>query len=158
MKTWVIIVLLCSTIIGCQKDESPTGVALTDIEGVWVGSLTDVTLFGRTLSGDADWRFQRRTFEVQFFDPPPGQAEQLRGDWEFSEGKMVMTLQSSFPIAGDVGATDSLFVSILNNQLSLQTQGGSSILLQRLQTIIFHDLFSPLYGIVSRTVFFPKES
>ena len=147
MKIRFLWFLLCITLVGCQNDESPTGVSQTDVEGVWVGTLTDVTLLGRTLSGDADWRFQRRTFEVQFFDPPPGQAEQLRGDWKFSDGKMVMTLQSSFPIGGDVGSTDSLFVSILNNQMSLQTQGGSNILLQRLQTIVYWDLpgINPLF-------------
>ena len=137
MKIWITILLLCGTLIGCQKDESPTGVSQTDVEGVWVGSLSDVTLFGRSLSGDADWRFQRRSFEVQFFDPPPGQAEQLIGDWKFSDGKMVLTLKSSFPVANDAGTVDSLSVSILNNQMSLLTESGSNILLQRLQTVAF---------------------
>ncbi|MDP6041081.1 MAG: hypothetical protein QGG64_21200 [Candidatus Latescibacteria bacterium] len=158
MKKWFVILLAMGALAGCQKNEAPTGVSLTDVEGVWVGNLSDVTLLGRTLSGDVDFRFQRRTFEIQFFDPPPGQAEQLKGDWEFDSGKMVLTLQSSFPIAGDVGATDSLFVSILNNQMSMQTQGGSSILLQRLVTTVFHDVFPPVFGIVSRTYIPAKES
>jgi len=137
MKTQITILILCGLLVGCQKDESPTGVSQTDVEGVWVGALADVSLFGRTLSGDADWRFQRRTFEVQFFDPPPEQAERLVGDWKFSDGKMVLTLKSSFPVANDVDTIDSLSVSILNNQMSLLTQSGSNILLQRLQTVAF---------------------
>lgn len=42
----------------------------------------------------------------------------------------MLTLKSSFPIANDVGATDTLFASILGNELSMRTQGGSSILLR----------------------------
>ena len=158
MKIWFVIVLVMGTLVGCQNNEAPTGVSQTDVEGVWVGALNEMNLFGRTLSGDADWRFQRRTFEIQFFDPPPGQAEQISGDWKFDNGKMVLTLRSSFPIAGDIGVTDSLFVSILNGQMSLQTQSGSSVLLQRLLAAVRHDLFLPLFATVSRSFIPAKES
>ena len=53
-------------------------------------------------------------------------TRQISGDWKFDNGKMILTLPSSFPIAGDIGVTDSLFVSILNDQMSLQTQGGNN--------------------------------
>jgi len=123
-------------ILGCSKQDTPTGVTRSDIEGVWATSLNNTTLMGRVLTGDSDWQFQRDTFEILFLDPPIGQAERISGDWKFSDGKMVMVLRSSFPIAGDVGATDSLFISVLNNQMSLQTSAGSDILLVKLSALM----------------------
>lgn len=130
------LIVMCLIMVGCNKNEAPTGVSRSDVEGIWASALNNVNLMGRTLSGDSDWQFERSTFEIAFLDPPVGQAERISGDWEFKDGKMVMTLRSSFPIGGDVGVTDTLFVSILSNQMSLQTSAGSSILLVKLSASI----------------------
>ena len=116
--------------MGC-RGEAPTGITRADLEGVWRGAFANVSLLGRTLSGDVDWQFDRNTFELRFFDPPPDQAERIAGDWKFARGKVVLTLKTSFPIGSDAGATDSLFVSILGNEISIQTSGGSNILLRK---------------------------
>ena len=129
------ILLLLVSLLGCNTNEAPTGISSSDIEGIWSGTLVGVTLMGRSLSGDVDWRFDRRTFEIFFFDPLPGQAKQISGDWKFSDERMVLTLRSSFPVASDAGATDSLFVSVFQGQLSLQTQSGSAMLLQKIQGV-----------------------
>ena len=49
--------------------------------------------------------------------------------------KLVLILRTSFPIGSDTGATDSLFVSILNNEMSLRTVGGSNILLLKIRSL-----------------------
>lgn len=121
--------------MGCSKKEIPTGIAQTDIEGLWAGTFNGTSLLGRSLSGDANWQFNPKTFVIQFFDPPANQSEQLSGDWKFDKGKMILTLKSSFPIGGDIGTTDSLFVSILNNRMSIQTIGGSNLILQKIRSI-----------------------
>ena len=130
------LVYLCLFMVGlgCSKNEAPTGVTRSDIEGIWAGSLGTVSLMGRTLTGESDWQFNRSTFEIAFLDPPVGHAERILGDWEFQEGKMVVTLRSSFPIVGDVGATDTLFISVFNNQMSLQSISGSNILLTEISS------------------------
>jgi hypothetical protein len=140
-------------VVGCSKTETPTGVSRTDVEGTWAASLTSATLMGRILVGESDWRFERKTFDIAFLDPPVGQAERMSGDWEFSNGKMVMTLRSSFPIVGDVGATDTLFVSVLNNQMSLQTASGSNILLTKLSGFAKRLVPGPVWAILP--VFLP---
>lgn len=133
-------------ILGCSKNEAPTGVMRSDVEGIWAGSLGSVSLMGRTLTGESDWRFNRSTFEIAFLDPPVGHAERILGDWEFKEGKMVVTLRSSFPIVGDVGATDTLFVSVFNNQMSLQTTSGSNILLTQISSFTKWLLPEPVWA------------
>jgi hypothetical protein len=135
-------------IFGCNKNEAPTGVSRASVEGVWAASLPAVTLLGRSLSGESDWQFNRSTFEIAFFDPPVGQAERISGDWEFHGGKMVMTLRSSFPIAADVGVTDTLFVSLLSNQMSLQTLAGSSILLVKITALVKPLIPEPIWALL----------
>jgi hypothetical protein len=130
----VVYLFLFFVMMGCHKNEAPTGVSRTDVEGVWAASLGTVNLMGRTLVGESDWQFNRSTFEIAFLDPPVGHAERISGDWKFHDGKMVMILRSSFPILGDVGATDTMFVSILNNQMSLQTLSGGNIFLVKLRS------------------------
>lgn len=115
---------------GCGED-APMGVSRDDLEGVWSGDLNNVTLMGRTLTGDVDWRFTRDTFEITFINPPVGGTERIGGDWKFSGGKVVLELRTSFPIQDDVGARDTLFVSILDYELSIKTLAGSDILLTR---------------------------
>jgi hypothetical protein len=127
------ILLLVVFFLGCKTNLAPTGGSETDGVGLWSGGLSDTSLLGRSLSGDVDWRFEHRTFEIFFFDPPPGQAAQIIGDWDFSNERLVLILRSSFPIADDAGVTDSLFVSILGGQMSIKTQAGSDILLQKIQ-------------------------
>ena len=119
-----------AAIPGCG-DDPPTGVTREDLEGVWSGQLVGVTLMGRALSGDIDWRFTRNSFEIAFVNPPLGGTERIGGEWKFQNERVVLALKTSFPIQDDVGATDTLFVSILDNELSIQTIGGSSILLRR---------------------------
>lgn len=135
MKLGFYTFLLVVLFTGCNTNEAPTGVSALDVEGLWSGTLNDVVLMGRSLSGDVDWRFEHRTFEIFFFDPPPGQATQITGDWKFSDARLVLVLRSSFPVSDDVGATDSLFVSVLDGQMSIRTQSGSAILLQKLQGV-----------------------
>ena len=129
--------------IGCT--EAPTGVSRSDVEGLWTGNFDNVTLMGRSLSGDLDWEFDRQDFELRFLNPPPGQAERILGDWEFSGGKLVVKLRSSFPADSDIGATDSLFVSILDSQMSIKTSGGSNILPRKTSLVLKFDpsLFLP---------------
>jgi len=140
--------------MGCSKNEAPTGVSRTDVEGVWAASLGTVNLMGRTLVGESDWQFNRSTFEIAFLDPPVGHAERISGDWKFKDGKMVMTLRSSFPIVGDVGATDTMFVSILNNQMSLQTLSGSNMLLVKLRSFAKILIPEPIWALLPG--FFPS--
>jgi hypothetical protein len=83
-----------------------------------------------------DWQFDTKDFEVRFLDPPDGQAERVGGGWKFSDGKLVLTLRTSFPIGDDVGVTDTLFVSIFGNEISMRTSAGSSILLYRTQALL----------------------
>jgi len=150
----VVCFLLLVVVMGCNKNEAPTGVSRTDVEGVWAASLGTVNLMGRTLVGESDWQFNRSTFEIAFLDPPVGHAERISGDWKFDNGKMVMTLRSSFPIVGDVGATDTMFVSILNNQMSLQTLSGGNILLVKLRSFAKVLIPEPIWAILP--VFFPS--
>ena len=117
-------------VMGCG-DDAPTGVTRSDLEGIWRGTFDNVSLLGRSLSGEVDWQFNSRTFELRFFDPPVGQAERIAGDWKFAKGKVVLTLSTSFPVGSDAGATDSLFVSILGSEMSIQTSGSSDILLRK---------------------------
>ena len=117
-------------ISGCGPD-TPTGVSKADIEGLWTGRFSDVTLMGRQLNGEIDWQFNTDTFEIQFVNPGEGETQQIGGDWKFAGGRLVLTLKTSFPISNDLGSTDSLFVSILNDELSVQPLAGGSILLQK---------------------------
>ncbi len=150
----VVCFLIVVVMMGSNKNEAPTGVSRPDVEGVWAASLGTVNLMGRTLVGESDWQFNRSTFEIAFLDPPVGHAERISGDWKFHDGKMVMTLRSSFPIVGDVGATDTMFVSILNNQMSLQTLSGSNILLVKLRSFAQAVLPEPIW--VFLPVFLPS--
>ena len=126
-------IALC-LLVGCAED-SPTGVSRSDVEGLWTGNFDNINLMGRSLTGEFEWQFNRGDFEIQFFNPPEGQAERISGDWKFANQKLVLTLRTSFPIGGDAGATDSLFVSILNNEMSLRTVGGSNILLLKIRSL-----------------------
>lgn len=114
----------------CNGD-SPTGLKSNDLQGTWSGALDSVNVMGRTLSGDVDWTFRRSDFTMVFFNPPEGQAERIDGDWDFVDGKMVVTLTSSFPIGTDIGATDTLFVSILNDELSIASNTVQTPILLR---------------------------
>ncbi len=87
--------------------------------------VTNVTLLGRTFSGDIDWHFTRDNFQINFANPPIG------GSWKFSDGKVVLELLTSFPIQDDIGTQDTLFVSIFDNELSAITLAGSDILLKK---------------------------
>ena len=123
------IILLISFLASACGSTTPTGVDTSDVRGTWSGAFNEFSLMGRTLSGDGDWTFTRDTFEIIFFNPPEGQAERIEGDWKFADGKIVLELKSSFPIDTDIGATDTLFVSILRDEMSLKTIAESSILL-----------------------------
>ena len=123
------IILLISFLASACGSTTPTGVDTSDVRGTWSGAFNEFSLMGRTLSGDGDWTFTRDTFEIIFFNPPEGQAERIEGDWKFADGKIVLVLKSSFPIDTDIGATDTLFVSILRDEMSLKTIAESSILL-----------------------------
>jgi len=93
------LILVCAVLcISCGSD-SPTGVSRSDLEGIWTGEFAGITLMGRTLSGSVDWIFNATDFELRFFDPPEDQAERISGDWKFADGKLVLTLKSSFPSA-----------------------------------------------------------
>ena len=129
---WFLFLVLAA---GC-KAEAPTGVSTIQLQGVWSGALEDVTLLGRSLSGDVDWHFGAKDFDVRFLDPPVGQAERIGGNWKFSGGKLVLTLRTSFPIGDDVGTTDTLFVSIFSSEISMRTSAGSSILLYKTQALL----------------------
>lgn len=111
------------------SSKTPTGVENDDVRGTWSGTFSEFSLMGRTLSGDADWTFTRDTFEIIFFNPPAEQAERIEGKWKFADGKIALELTSSFPIDTDIGATDTLFVSILRDEMSLKSLSSASILL-----------------------------
>ncbi|MCZ6635158.1 MAG: hypothetical protein O7G87_17300 [bacterium] len=130
MKHACYIIALCLLAIGCAE-ELPTGINRSDIEGVWSGDFGEVTLMGRTLTGPVDWKFSRKAFEILFIDPGVDGAERMTGDWKFDNSKMVVTLRSSFPAGNDVGAVDTLAISILDTRMSIRTLGGSSILLRK---------------------------
>ena len=116
----------------CGED-TPTGVSGDNLEGVWSGRLNGVTLMGRSLTGDVDWQFTKDSFEIRFFDSPADQAQRIGGSWKFSDGKVVIELKTSFPIGGDIGAIDSLFVSIVDSEISIKTLAGSDIILRKTQ-------------------------
>ena len=130
-------------ILSACRSNPPTGVETDDIRGTWSGTFSGFALMGRTLSGDADWTFDRESFEIIFFNPPDGQAERIQGKWKFTDGKIALKLQSSFPIDSDVGATDTLFVSILRDEMSLKTISDSSILLIKTRLASL----KPTYGV-----------
>jgi hypothetical protein len=132
--------LLLVILITACGDDAPTGVSDANLEGVWSGRLNEVTLLGRSLTGDIDWQFTKDTFEIRFFDPPVDQAERIAGNWKFANGKVVLELKTSFPISNDIGATDSLFVSIVDNEISIKTLSGSDILLRKTQGASLPDL------------------
>ncbi|HAA75821.1 TPA: hypothetical protein DCE37_11965 [Candidatus Latescibacteria bacterium] len=123
---WAILFIALAT--ACGKS-TPTGVENEDVSGTWSGTFSEFSLMGRSLSGDGDWTFTQDTFEIIFFNPPEGQAERISGDWKFADGRIALKLTSSFPIDSDIGATDTLFVSILRDEMSLKTITESSILL-----------------------------
>lgn len=106
---------------------TPTGVETSNVQGTWSGTFSEFSLMGRSLTGDADWTFDHDTFEIIFFNPPDDQAERIEGKWKFTDGKIVLELTSSFPIDTDVGAADTLFVSILRDEMSLKTISKSSV-------------------------------
>ena len=124
-KTLLITVLF--TLASACGSKAPTGVETDDVQGTWSGTFSEISLLGRTLSGDADWTFNKDTFEIIFFNPPDGQAERISGDWKFADGRIALTLKSSFPIDNDIGATDTLFVSILRDEMSIKTIAESSL-------------------------------
>ena len=127
-RTYVIVTLFSLLALACDST-TPTGVETDDLRGTWSGTFEEFSLLGRDLSGDGDWTFTRDTFEIIFFNPPEGQAERIEGDWKFADEKIALKLKSSFPIDTDIGATDTLFVSILRDEMSLKTIAESSILL-----------------------------
>ncbi len=126
--------LLCSlfAIAASCGSEAPTGISTSDMQGTWSGTFAQTNLMGRTLSGDVDWTFDRDTFRIVFFNAPEDQAERIEGDWKFSEGKVVVTLKSSFPIETDIGEVDTLFVSILRDEMSINSANlTEAVLLQK---------------------------
>lgn len=127
-----LIPLLVVLATACGED-TPTGVSGDNLEGVWSGRLNGVTLMGRSLTGDVDWQFTKDSFEIRFFDSPVDQAQRIGGSWKFSDGKVVLELKTSFPIGGDIGAIDSLFVSIVDSEISIKTLAGSDIILRKTQ-------------------------
>ncbi len=113
-------------------NEAPTGIKTSDMQGTWSGTFESINLLGRTLSGDVDWTFERDTFQIVFFNAPDDQAERIDGAWKFTDGKVVVTLNSSFPIDTDIGATDTLFVSILRDEMSVKSNSTPNpVLLQK---------------------------
>ena len=120
-------VLLFTFLFAACGSTAPTGVETDNVQGTWSGTFSEFSLMGRSLTGDADWTFDRNTFEIIFFNPPDDQAERIEGKWKFADGKIALVLTSSFPIDTDVGATDTLFVSILRDEMSLKTIAESSI-------------------------------
>lgn len=118
-------------LVSACGEDTPTGVTRESLEGVWSGDVTNATLMGRTITGDIDWRFTRDMFDIAFHNPPIGGTERIGGSWKFSEGKVVLELRTSFPIQDDVGAKDTLFVSILGSDLSIKTLAGSNMLLTK---------------------------
>ena len=127
----VLLLVAALAVAGGCGDDAPTGVTTEDLEGVWSGRVANVTLLGRTISGDIDWRFTRDNFHITFLAPPVGGAELMGGSWKFSDGKVVLELKTSFPIQDDIGARDTLFVSIFQNEISIRTLAGSDILLRK---------------------------
>lgn len=127
-KKYLIAILLPLLAAACGSNE-PTGIATDDVRGTWSGTFADFSLMGRTLTGDLDWTFSRETFEIIFFNPPAEQAERIQGKWKFTDGRIAIELTSSFPIDNDIGARDTLFVSILRDEMSLKTIAQSSTLL-----------------------------
>lgn len=138
----LLIAIVVTALASACGSSNPTGVKTDDVRGTWSGTFAEFSLMGRTLTGDADWTFTRDTFEIIFFNPPEGQAERISGDWKFADGKIALTLKSSFPIDTDVGATDTLFVSILRDEMSLKTIAESSILLVKTR-LARHDNLPP---------------
>ncbi len=134
---------------GCGGDP-PTGVTREDLLGVWTGMLGSATLLGRSITGEIDWVFDRSTFEIRFVNALPGELERMGGNWKFAKSQVVLTLQTSFPIGSDVGATDSLFVSILGDEMSVQTSAGSMILLQKTQSALLMGPARSQGGLVCR--------
>jgi hypothetical protein len=132
-KRCACILLLALTTCGA---EPPTGVTRADLQGVWSGTFNGVTLLGRTLTGEVDWVFNSSTFEIRFLDPPAEQSERIVGDWKFADGKVALTLRTSFPIESDIGATDTLFVAISGGEISIKTSSGSDILLLKTQAVL----------------------
>jgi hypothetical protein len=123
--------LVALALVSACGEDSPTGVTRESLEGVWSGDVTNVTLMGRTITGDIDWRFTHDMFDIAFHNPPIGGTERIGGSWKFSDGKVVLELRTSFPIQDDVGAKDTLFVSILGSDLSIKTLAGSDVLLTK---------------------------
>jgi hypothetical protein len=111
--------------------EAPTGVDTADLRGTWSGSFSNTSLLGRSLTGEVDWIFEPDRFRIIFFSDLPGQPERIEGTWKFASQKVVLTLQSSFPIDTDIGAQDTLFVSILRDEMSIKTIGQAEILLRK---------------------------
>ena len=143
---WFVFLVLAA---GC-KAEAPTGVTSSQLQGVWSGALENVTLLGRSVSGDVDWQFGAKDFEVRFLDPPVGQTERIGGNWKFSGGKLVLTLRTSFPIGDDAGVTDTLFVSIFSSEISMRTSAGSDILLYKTQAVLGPEDRPGVNGLVCR--------
>ena len=52
-SVYVLLFLFLALAVGC-KAKAPTGVTTVDLQGVWSGALENVTLLGRSLSGDVD--------------------------------------------------------------------------------------------------------
>ena len=121
--TAFVLLLLASA---CGRS-TPTGVEKTDVQGTWSGTFDNFSVMGRTLSGDADWTFTKDTFEIIFFNQPDDQAERISGEWKFADERIALKLKSSFPIDSDIGATDTLFVSILRDEMSIKTIAESTI-------------------------------
>ena len=124
-----LLTIIFSSLAAACGSTTPAGVDTDDVRGTWSGTFADFSLMGRTLSGEVDWTFTRDTFEIIFFDPPEDQAERIEGKWKFTDGRIAIELTSSFPIDDDIGAKDTLFVSILRDEMSLKTIAQSSILL-----------------------------
>ena len=131
----IVTLLLLLPFAGGCGDDAPTGVSREALEGTWSGSFSNVSLLGRTLSGDLDWQFTKDRFEIRFFDPPSTQSERIGGDWKFEDERLVVTLTTSFPVEADLGATDTIFVSILNSEMSVRTGGGSSFILTKTSSV-----------------------
>ena len=127
-----LILSLLLALAACGGNGAPTGIKTSDMQGTWSGTFESTTLMGRTLSGDVDWTFERDTFRIVFFNAPQDQAERIDGDWKFGDGKVIVTLKSSFPIDTDIGVTDTLFVSILMDEMSIKSNATpNAIVLQK---------------------------
>jgi hypothetical protein len=138
-----LLTIIFSTLAAACGSTTPAGVDTDDVRGTWSGTFADFSLMGRSLSGDVDWTFTRDTFDIIFFDPPEDQAERIEGKWKFADGRIAIELTSSFPIDDDIGAKDTLFVSILRDEMSLKTIAQSSILLIKTRIASSSALQSP---------------